>query len=351
MNNRRYFLKAAFSGAVLLGWQSKSSLGASARFAGAGGHQDRSTRHIDPATSRVVVARDAGLHSASGDLNEQRVVDLLDRAMAAYTGRDKAMEAWRRLVPAAADRVIGLKINGSGGKGMATHAALVLAVAERLQQAGVKPGNIIVWDRDSNDVEACGLTVNADPARVRCVGTEQFGYESGPVAEEPITYGAAANARLSKILTRECDMVIGLPILKDHSEAGISFAMKNMDGAVAHPEELEAGGGNPGVADLNLVPAIRQKVCFTIGDAITSLYDGGPRFNPQHLWQSNALVVGEDRVAVDFTAWQMIDRRRVEAGLPTLKVAGRAPNYIATAADAAHGLGFNLPDRIGLVEV
>jgi uncharacterized protein (DUF362 family) len=200
-------------------------------------------------------------------------------------------------------------------------------------------------------VEACGLTLNADPARVRCVGTEQFGYEGEPVAAEPITYGAAANARLSKILTRACDMVIGLPILKDHSEAGISFAMKNMDGAVAHPEELEAGGGNPGVADLNMVPAIRQKVCFTIGDAITSLYDGGPQFNPEHLWQSNAIVVGEDRVAVDFTAWQMIDRRRVEAGLPTLKAAGRAPNYIATAADAAHGLGFNLPDRIALVEV
>ena len=39
--------------------------------------------------------------------------------------------------------MIGLKVNGLGGKGISTHAALVFAVCERLQQAGVKPGNIV----------------------------------------------------------------------------------------------------------------------------------------------------------------------------------------------------------------
>ena len=28
------------------------------------------------------------------------------------------------------------------------------AIAERLQQAGVKPGNILIWDRNARDLEA-----------------------------------------------------------------------------------------------------------------------------------------------------------------------------------------------------
>jgi hypothetical protein len=56
-------------------------------------------------------------------------------------------------------------------------------------------------------------------------------------------------------------------------------------------------------------------------------------------------------VAVDSTALQMLDRKRVEAGLATLDAAGRTPHYIATAADSAHRLGTNDPQRISLTEV
>jgi uncharacterized protein (DUF362 family) len=147
-------------------------------------------------------------------------------------------------------------------------------------------------------------------------------------------------------------MVIGLPILKDHSlGCGVTFAMKNMYGVVERPQDLHAGGCNPAIADLNCIPAIREKVRFTIGDAMSSVYEGGPRFNLERLWYPNALIVGEDRVAVDHTAWQMIERKRAEAGMPTLEAVGRPPSYIATAADAAHNLGTNDPQRIHLVEV
>ena len=35
-----------------------------------------------------------------------------------------------------------------------------------------KPGNILVWDRDARGLEACGMTVNTDPGRVRCYGSD-----------------------------------------------------------------------------------------------------------------------------------------------------------------------------------
>jgi hypothetical protein len=127
--------------------------------------------------------------------------------------------------------------------------------------------------------------------------------------------------------------------------------MKNMYGVVDRPQDLHANGCCPAVADLNCIPVIRDKVRFTVGDALTSVYDGGPSFHPEHLWYPNALIVGEDRVAIDHTAWELLEKKRAEAGLKTLEAAARPPRYIAVAADTQHNLGTNDPARIHVVEI
>ena len=334
MTTRREFMKDAATGALVLGAQSSLGLKHS---------QDARTE----AKSRVIIARDAALHGPAGKLDPSRVSALLDRAIATHTGRKHPTDAWRQIINdgGAADKVIGLKTNGLGGKGISTHALLVMAVAERLQQAGVKPGNILIWDRNARDLQACGLTINTKSDQVRCYGSDVSGFE------DDIETWNTSHVRFSKILTRECAMVINLPILKDHSMSGVTFAMKNMYGVVERPQDLHAGGCNPGIADLNSFPVVRQKVRLTIGDAMTSVYEGGPGFRPEHLWQPNALIVGEDRVAIDQIAWSLIDKKRVEMGLKTLEAAGRPPRYIATAADSNYNLGINDPERIKLVQV
>jgi len=334
MRNRREFLKEAATGALILGTQSSLGL----------------TRAADPRTeprSKVVIARDPSLHGPDGKLDAARVGALLDRAMATYTGHARPIDAWKRIAleAGAKDKVIGLKTNGLGGRGISTHAVLVFAIAERLQQAGVKPGNILVWDRNARDLQACGLTINTDPNQIRCYGSDVSGFED---ATE--TWGSS-HVRFSKILTRECAMVINLPILKDHSMSGLTFAMKNMYGVIERPQELHGGGCNPGIADLNAFPVIRQKIKLTIGDAMTSVYEGGPGFRPEHLWQPNALIIGQDRVAIDQIAWGLLDKKRTEMGLKTLEAAGRPPRYIATAAGSTHALGLNDAQRIKLIEV
>lgn len=336
MKSRREFLKDAAASAVVLG-----SSCAADKLAFAGVLEQHAAEK-----SKVVIARDPSLHGTGSQPDEQRVLNLLDKAMAAYTGKEKS-DAWKAIIPPdiLAGKNIGLKVNGLGGRGISTHSALTLAVAERLQQAGVKPGNILVWERDARSLQACGMTVNSDLSRVRCYGNDVGGYE-----DQPVQCGSV-QVRLAKILTRECAMVINLPILKDHEMAGITFSMKNMYGVVDRPFLLHANNCNPAVADLNAIPMVREKVWFTIGDAISSVYDGGPGFRPERLWYPNALMVGEDRVALDHTAWQMIERQRAAAGVPSLEAVGRRPEYIATAADAVHRLGTCDPARIRLVEV
>ncbi len=335
MANRREFLKGAATGALLL--SSSSAFRASAA-------ADMSP---EPAKTRVVVARDPKVFASPGQLDESRVLDLLDRAVASWTGHHKPMDAWKMILgkDLGPDKVIGLKTNGLGGKGICTHRELILAVAERLQQAGIRPGNIIVWDRNRRDLEVTGMTINTDRSRIRCYGSDVSGYE-----DELSTWGSA-KIRLSKILTRDCSMIIGLPILKDHVMSGVTFAMKNMYGVVDRPMDLHADGCNPGIADLNCIPAVRQKVRFTIGDALSSVYDGGPGFHPERLWYPCALIVGQDRVAVDHVAWQMIEKKRAESGMASLAAAGRPPRYIATAADASHQLGTNDPAHMRVIEL
>jgi uncharacterized protein (DUF362 family) len=338
MSSRRDFLKEAATGAVILGASATADKLALAAVP---------DKRAEKGKSKVVIARDPALHGADGKLDEKRVGELLDRAIAAYTGRTNPADAWKHIVQdgGGQDRVIGLKTNGLGGKGISTHSVLVFAIAERLQRTGVRPGNILVWDRNERDLEACGLTINFDASRVRCFGSDVSGFE-----DEVETFGSS-KARFSKILTRECAMVINVPILKDHSMSGVTFALKNMYGVVERPQDLHATGCNPGVADLNAFPVIKQKIKLTIGDAMTSVYEGGPLFRPEHLWRPNALIVGEDRVALDQTAWGILEKKRAEMGLKTLEAAGRPPRYIATAADEVHGLGVNDPQRIKLIEI
>ena len=85
-------------------------------------------KSADKGKSKVVIARDPALHGADGKLDEKRVGELLDRAIASYTGRTKPADAWKHIVAEGGgqDRVIGIKTNGLGGKGISTHAVLVL---------------------------------------------------------------------------------------------------------------------------------------------------------------------------------------------------------------------------------
>jgi uncharacterized protein (DUF362 family) len=295
------------------------------------------------AKSRVVVARDAKLRAGGSKVDSGRVLSLLDRGMQTLYGVDSPQQAWKNLVHPG--EKVGLKVNTIAGRGLSTNSVVVEAICERLQQAGIQARDIIVWDRENSELERAGYRLSSDVNHLRCLGSDAFGYE-----EQPESFGTA-RSRLSKILTRNCDVLINVPILKDHSDAGITAALKNMYGVIDNPYRLHGGGCSSGIADLNMLPAIRTKMRLTICDATTAAFDGGPSFDPESTWQYNGLIMARDPVALDYTAWQIIERKRAEQKLKTLPAVGRAPRFISLAADARHRLGTNDPGRISVVEV
>ena len=299
------------------------------------------------AKSRVVVARHPMLRGAGSAVDPGRIQTLLDRAIQALFLRDDPPEAplaaWRRLVRPG-DRVA-LKVNTLGGRGISSNLELVEAICDRLRQAGIKPGDIVVWDRDSDEMERAGFKLSIGGDRVQCFGTDRVGYE-----EDLAAYGSVGS-RLSKILTRYTNVLINVPVLKDHDGAGITIALKNMFGVIHNPNKYHPNGCDPYVADLNMLPEIRSRMRLTICDATTAMFDGGPGFKPERSWKCNSLLVSEDPVALDATGWQIIERKRAEKGLKTLEAEQRAPRYISTAADNEHRLGNCDPSRIEVVNI
>ena len=329
MKNRREFLKDMAAGAAILGAETKFTLGAVKTAARSVGK------------SKVVIVCDEKVRTPGPTPDGQRVAALLDHAMQTYANSQNPVDPWKRLVRPG--QVVGLKVNTIAGKGLSTHVSLVEAICERLQQAGIRAGDIIVWDRTNHELARAGYTLSTAPGGVRCFGTDSVGYE-----DTQLSFGRV-KTQLSKIVN-QCDVIINVPILKNHNLAGITFAMKNMYGVIKNPNAQHGGGCNPYVADLNAIPEIRNKVRFVVGDVMTSQYEDGPGFNPAYTWNYNGLMVGDDRVAIDYTGWQIIKRKRAEMGMQTLEQAGTPPLYIATAADTGHRLGSNDPGQIALIE-
>ena len=328
-STRRSFLKQAFG------------LGGTLAAGKAGDGNSFASASAAAARSRVVIARDAGIRSGGTSFDSARLAQLLDRSLQASLNCDSPLEAWKKIVRPG--EVVGLKVNCLGGRGNATHPEFVEVITERLRQVGIT--QVVIWDRQNSDLEHARFKIVERDSPVRCFGNDVLGYE-----DELATFGQAGSL-LCRTLTRVCDAVINLPVLKDHGIAGVTLALKSMFGAIHNPNKYHSNVGNPYVADVYALAPIRQKVRLHICDGLNAQYEGGPSYMPQWMWPFNGLLVSRDPVALDYVGWKIIEKKRAEMGAGSLREDKREPVYIATAADAEHQLGICDPKRIERVEV
>jgi len=291
----------------------------------------------NPVYSTVIIARDQLIQSNEKSIDTSRLVRMLDNGMQALFDTDTSREAWTKIVKPG--EVIGLKVNCLSGRGV-THPELVEAISERLLESGIKNKDIVIWDRFNTDLEEAGYAINYEKNGRRCIGNEVLGFESD------FEISGSAASLVCKTLTRLCDGVINLPVLKDHGIAGITMAMKNLFGAIHNPNKYHLNVGNPYIPDVYHFIPVRKKVRLHICDAITAQYEGGPSYMPHWSWPYNSLIVSTDPVAMDYTGWLIIEQKRKAESLKSLRDVGREPKYIATAADDNHRLGINNPEKI-----
>lgn len=292
------------------------------------------------AQSTVVEIRNPNVQAEGNRIRQEVAQTMVFDAVRRLSGERTDKAAWSRYF--SAQDVVGIKVNCLFGRGASTNPAVVMAIVEGLKLAGVKPDNIIIWDRGDGDLARAGYTINRDGHGVKCYGTNAD-YETNPTRQ------GSFNGRLSKILTERITALVNAPILKDHRISGITNACKNHYGSFDNPGAHHGNNCAPYLADLNALPVIRQKTRLIICDAIRPIAEGGPGLRPDTAWDYNAILASTDPVAIDTVGWQIIEARRKEMNLPTLAQSGRPCRFLQTAAQL--GIGTNDPNKIRLVRV
>ena len=329
--NRRQFLKqAAVTGAAAYYGVIKDSAYAA-------------EKSEEPQKSRLVIVRDPDVLGGSDNdagIKTDILTKMLDQAVTKLTGLENGETAWKSLFKP--DDVVGIKVNCLGGKGATTHPEVAFSLANAVIRVGVKPSHVIIWDNNRSFMLGAGYKLNNDGEGIQVRAVERD-WEDEP------TQSGSINGRLAKILTREITALINVPFMKDHMMAGITGALKNHYGSFDSPMRCHGNRCNPFIADLNMIPVIREKTRLIVMDALRPLANGGPMLRRDALWDYCSLLVGRDPVAIDSMSWKIIDEQRKKTGLPSVAQSGREPISIATAA--SKGLGVNDIDKMEIIRI
>jgi uncharacterized protein (DUF362 family) len=344
-----------------------------------------------PFPGRVIEVRDPASVAADHSVNAEAVQKMVDRGMTELTGADHPVEAWRSLF--GPDDVVGIKVNPVGRKpkpgesDRVTHAVgaisrpeVLLAVVDGLKGAGVKPANIIVFERYADEFITAGYEdVMGERAMegVRWLASSAAysdnqvdigGFDTDRSAFSPelarhvagydsdvfvhmgfcnTTHDPKDDRRfrthLSLIVSRMVNKLVTIPVLKDHRSAGVTLALKNLShgmnnnvarshlgltshGGVAGGREATAGPNqcNTFIPTAVSQPLVRQKATLHILDGLIGVYEGGPGcWNKSWgTWHHRGLFFATDPVALDLVGWDVIDRKRAQEGWPPVAEMG-----------------------------
>lgn len=255
--------------------------------------------------SRIVVATDTAVLKKSGEIVQSVANRMIDRAIVKLTDTKSAAEGWKKLFKPT--DVVGIKVSSGCGVGAATHPEVAYAVAHGLKLAGVKPENIIIFDRFNADLIRGGYKINANGPGVRCRGDEG---DYGAAFECGIVKG-----RISKTIEK-VDAIVNASIFKHHGMTGVTMALKNHYGSFDSPGNYHENCGDPAIADLNTHPLIKQKTRLVVADAIRPMYDGGPLLKPDALWSMYSIMMGTDPLALDSYGLKAMADKRKQLKLP-----------------------------------
>ncbi len=292
-------------------------------------------------SSRVVIVQNRAVRKKGWHIDSKIAGQMLNVALENLFPGKTAAEVWRTLF--SAQDLVAVKLNCLAGKGLSPHPELVRQIVAGIQTAGVPANRIILFDRLDEDLKRAGFRLQKNRGNVLCAGNDSFGYSPDLLVFRSI------GSLVSRVLTDYATAIVNVPVLKDHGIVGFSGGLKNFFGVIHNPNKYHLNVGDPYVPDLCAHPLIKNKLRLTIFDAINAQYDGGPPYIPQFVWPFNGILVATDPVAADFVGWQIIEEKRHEMGLPSLKQVHREPRYIFTAADSEHRLGLADPSRIEVV--
>jgi uncharacterized protein (DUF362 family) len=212
----------------------------------------------------------------------------------------------------------------------------------------VKPKDIIVYDRYRKQFFNAGFDKwLPDDVRTGYAAEDYETIQQGIEGYDPDHYMdmaltlpgydvsnlTARRSYVARVISRDINKLINLPVLKDHQSAGVTLALKNLShGSVNNVNRSHGtttanacGSFIPAIVSL---PVIRNKVVLNILDGVKALYHGGPGARPQFVWEHQTIYFATDPVALDRIGWKAIDEKRVSVGMR--RIAEDKPDQFST---------------------
>jgi uncharacterized protein (DUF362 family) len=312
----------------------------------------------NPAKKSKVVEVYAQAAVPSGrEIDAKKVREMVRRGMQSLTG---SADPFKKLF--SPKDTVGLKINCLGRPRIYTHHELIDAFAKELIAAGVKPENVVVWDRFQEHMQDCGFEMNAKGPGVRTRATESYRGDNDclddadPYVCKKDRPGSREDdstaSRLSRIFKKDCNKHINLAILKDHGLAGVTLCLKNIAYGVCDNNSRFHGREHIDafISDFCKKKGVMDRFALHVIDGLEGCYDQGPcPGSEEPIFPHRTLWFSKDPVALDSLGAAVIEAQRKKNRLRSLKQSGREPRHIELASKL--GLGNSDPAKMSVEKI
>ncbi len=267
----------------------------------------------------------------------ETVEQMMDRGMMELTHAEAPIEAWREFFEPG--DVVAVKFNPVGRPAVISDPSVFHTIFKRLEEVGVKRQDIIAYERYGEEFKAAGFEswlpdgirwTSGSPVSPK-IQLDMGGYDEDVYMEMPLIHPNYVGeyriddphlrrSYVCKMLTKDVNKVINVPILKHHQSAGVTLALKNLSHGFTNNVSRSHASTTANACGLFIpaavdLPVFREKVVLNIMDGVKAAYHGGPGRTVQHYaWAHKTMYFGTDPVAMDRVGWKAIDAKRAEVG-------------------------------------
>ena len=338
--------------------------------------------------SRVAYLENPNLLS-NYDPKPEAVKDAVAKLLTTLTGKDQTADAWKDL-GISNDDTVAVKIAALGDARTSTSQEVVNAVTGSLIDAGVKPENIIVWDRVEREMTRSGFPVATPRGKVQTRAviaaatsdTPGLGWDAetspyfnptmgeliyGDLKFQPslldgmpasVPSGGSADrtpywSYYTKLVTRKDVKVVNLGTMTSDSNLGIYGCCASLAlGSVDNNRRLQKPNSDQdtSIGEILISDPLKPKTVLHISDGLVIKFAGNRSFDANFAATPGILLASKDPVALDSMAVDRFEQLRLNPGpgVPPIPKIGNVPHL---AGAALVGAGNADPKKIEIVNV
>jgi len=323
------------------------------------------------------------------DPNPAAVKEAITKLLATLTGEDKPAEIWKNL-GLESDDTVAVKIAALGDARTSTSQEVVNAVTDSLTDAGVKPENIIIWDRVERDMTRSGFRTSTAKGKIQTRAVipgptsdipglgwdpDTPGYFSPVMGEliygdlkfqpsllDGLPGGAPPGGSTdrtpnlsfyTKLVTRKDVKVVNLGTMTSDTALGIYGCCASLAlGSVDNNRRLLKPNSDQDttLGEILISDPLKPKTILHISDGLVVKFAGNRSFDANFAATPGILLASKDPVALDAMAIDRFEQLRLNPGpgVPPIPKIGNVPHL---AGATLVGAGNTDPKKMEIVNV